>query len=291
MAMTCDRVRELASGFVLGALDAEEMIAVGDHLESCPKPHPEMSDFGGVLPYLAESLEPVAPPAWLRESVMAAAQADLVARRCIAEPSAAPTLTPAAAPAMVVVPSTEAAHAAGGEKASEGELISLAAARISRRRRMMTWTARVAAVLAVVALAGYALVLQGDLDRAQRTTQADASFNYVLTQPDTRTAVMVATDGSEASGLAALRPTGHIIVRLYGLAATTGDQVYVVWLSSDGASPIRVGSFTVDDSGVGYLEVDNVPTSASLRLFVSREPNADVTQPTLPIVVSGTFSL
>ncbi len=49
----------------------------------------------------------------------------------------------------------------------------------------MTWTMRVAAAVAVVALAGYALVLQGDLARAQRATQADASFNYVLTQPDT----------------------------------------------------------------------------------------------------------
>jgi len=150
---------------------------------------------------------------------------------------------------------------------------------------------RVAAVVAVIALAGYALVLQGDLARAQKATQVDASFNYVLTQPDTRTAVMSATDGSGASGLAALRPTGHIIVRLYGLTPTTGDQVYVVWLSSDAGNPIRAGSFTVDDSGTGYLEVDNVPTSSSLRLFVSREPNGNVIQPTLPAVVSGTFSL
>jgi len=282
MAMTCDRVLEVASGFVLGALDASETIAVRDHLESCPRPHPEIDSLGGVLPYLAASLEPVEPPAWLRESVIAAAQADLTARRRIAEPSALP------GPALAAVPKM----AAGGlGEASGAELISLAVARLARRRRVMTWTTRVAAVVAVVALAGYALVLHGDLDRAQRATQADASFNYVLTLPDTRTAVMTATDGSSASGLAALRPTGDIIVRLYGLTATTGDQVYVVWLSRDAGSPTRVGSLTVDDSGVGYLEVVNVPTSSSLGLFVCREPNGNVTQPTGPTIVSGTFSL
>jgi hypothetical protein len=51
----------------------DEMIAVSDHLDSCSQPHPEVDDFGGVLPYIAESLEPVEPPAWLRESVIAAA--------------------------------------------------------------------------------------------------------------------------------------------------------------------------------------------------------------------------
>jgi hypothetical protein len=282
MAMTCDRVREVASGFVLGALDANEMIAVRDHLESCPRPHPEINTLGGVLPCLAGSLEPIEPPAWLRESVMAAAQADLIARRRIAEPSAVQ------APALAAMAETAASSP---EKPSGAELISLAAARLSRRRRVMTWTMRVAAVVAVVALAGYALVLQGDLDRAQRATQVDASFNYVLTLPDTRTAVMTATDGSRASGLAALRPTGHIIVRLYGLTATTGDQVYVVWLNGEAGGPTKVGSFTVDDSGVGYLEVDNVPTSSSLGLFVCREPNGNVTKPTGPTIVSGTFSL
>ncbi|MGA2512065.1 MAG: anti-sigma factor [Candidatus Limnocylindrales bacterium] len=278
MAMTCEHVRDVASGFVLGALDLDEMIAVSDHLESCPGSHPEIEELGGVLPYLAGSLQPIEPPAWLRESVMAAAQADLVARRAVAEQATEPAPAPVALTGRQGTPSGT-------------EPISLAAARFSRRRRVVAWTMRVAAVVAVIALAGYALVLQGDLARAQKATQVDASFNYVLTQPDTRTAVMSATDGSGASGLAALRPTGHIIVRLYGLTPTTGDQVYVVWLSSDAGNPIRAGSFTVDDSGTGYLEVDNVPTSSSLRLFVSREPNGNVIQPTLPAVVSGTFSL
>ncbi|MFI5259510.1 MAG: anti-sigma factor domain-containing protein [Candidatus Limnocylindrales bacterium] len=285
--MTCDRVREYAPGYVLGALDTDDMIAVSDHLAACTKAHPEIDDLGGVLPYLGESLEPVEPPAWLRESVLAAARADLVARRGAGRISLEPVVAPVAA---VAVHPAAMALVSGRGLESEPDIIPLARARSSRRRRILTWTTRVAAAVAVVALAGYALVLQGDLAKAQKVHEEDANINYVLTQPDTRTAVMVATDGSKASGLAALRPTGHIIVRLYDLTATTGDQVYMVWVSSNGGTPTKVGSFPVDDSGTGYLEVDNVPTSASLWIFVCREPNANVTKPTGPMIVSGTVS-
>ena len=140
-------------------------------------------------------------------------------------------------------------------------------------------------------LAGYALVLQGDLDKAKKVQADNAKLNYMWAQPDTLKAVLTASDGSGASGMAALRPTGSIIVNLYGLAPTKGDEVYMVWLTPDNATPIKVGSLTVDDLGNGTLVVDNVPTSSSLWLFVCREPNGKVTRPTGPTVLSGTFSL
>ena len=287
MAMTCDRVRDLASGFVLGALDAREMIAVSDHLDGCRKPHPEVGDLGGVLPYLAESLEPVEPPAWLRESVMAAAKADLAVRRRAGMQSerrvAAPLAEPAVAPVALV--------AQGHGSAPLAEVISLAAVRASRGRRVMTWGTRVAAVVAIVALASYSLLLQGQLADARKAQDRETAILYALTQQDTRTAQLTATDGSRASGIAALRPTGHIIVNLDNLTPTKGDQVYVVWLSRDGGVATKMGYFTVDDSGKGYLEVDNVPTSARLWLFVCREPNRNVTTPSPDMVVSGIISL
>lgn len=290
MAMTCDRVREYAPGYVLGALDTDDMIAVNDHLAACTKPHPEIDDLGGVLPYLGESLEPVEPPAWLRQSVLAAARADLVSRRRAGLVSAAPAEPVPAVAAVAVRPAALSVVAGQGWR-PENDVLPLGRAGVSRRHRIVTWTTRIAAAVAVVVLAGYALVLQGDLAKAQKVHQEDTNLSYLITQPDTRTAVMVATDGSRASGLAALRPTGHVIVRLYNLAPTTGDQIYSVWVSGNDAAPVKVGSFAVDDSGTGYLEVDNVPTSVSLWIFVGKEPNANVTKPTGPMVVSGSVSL
>lgn len=288
MTISCDRVRELAPGFVLGALDADEMIAVSDHLDTCPERHPEVDELGGVLPYLAESLQPVEPPVWLRESVIAAARVDLVASRRLGKLSehglVDPVVAPASAPAAL-----SAAAEPGRLEAAAGQLVSLA--RASRRRRFLTWTMRVAAVVAVVTLAGAGIVVQGDLSMALKAQTEDAKINNALTQNDTRTAVMSGVGGSKAGGIAALMPTGHIIVKLYGLAATKNDQVYVVWLTTEQGGPTKVGSFTPDDNGVGYLEVDNVPTSASLWLYVSMEPNNNVTQPTGPTIVSGMVTI
>jgi hypothetical protein len=275
--MTCDRVRELAPGFVLGALETQEMFAVSEHLDTCPQPHPEIDDLGGVLPYIAESLAPIEPPAWLRESVIAAARADLATRR-----RTAPVVLPSPAPAEELEPEISSVPAA--------QIIPFSHVRASRRRQALTWATRVAAAIVVVALAGYAVILQGDLDKAKRSQAADANLNYIWAQPDTLKAVLTASDGSNASGMAALRPTGHIIVRVHDLAASGGDEVYTVWLSSGGGAPVKAGNFNVDDSGSGGLEVDNVSTSANLWVFVCREPNGNVTKPTGPMVVSGTLS-
>jgi len=285
MTMTCDRVRELASGYVLGALDAEEMLDIADHLDSCRLGHPEVDEFGGVLPYLAASLEPVEPPAWLRESVIAAAKADLVARRRVGKPSERRIAEPVAIPAAV--PSASASGAA----AETGQVLSLAAARRSRRRRVMTWTTRVAAAVAILVLTGTGIIVQGNLAKALKAQSEDSKITYYLGQNDARTAVMSATGGSKAGGIAILMPTGHVIVKLYGLTPTKNDQVYMVWLTTDKGGPTKVGSFTVDDTGIGYLEVDNVPTSASLWLYVSKEANDKATQPRGQIIVSGTVSL
>jgi hypothetical protein len=258
------------------------MIAVSDHLDTCSQPHPEVDDFGGVMPYIAESLDPVEPPAWLRESVISAARADLVARRRVGKPSEHRVVESVAIPVV--------ADAQGTESAPVGRIVSLAAARISRHRRILTWTMRAAAAVVILALSVNTVALQGELAKARKIQSEDASINYAITQ-GARTASLTAVDSSSASGLAVLRTSGNIQVRLHGLTATKADQVYMVWLSSDGGTPARVGWLTADDSGEGYLTVDKVPTSASLWIFVCKEPNSNVTKPTGLIVVSGTFAL
>ena len=280
--MTCDRVRELASGFVLGALDTREMIAVADHLDSCAQDHPEIDEFGGVLPYLAESLEPVEPPTWLRESVIAAAKADLAATRRIGLPSERRVYEPVA----LLVPMT-----APEEAAAPSAIASIAKARVSRRRRALTWSMRVAAAVAIVVLTGTGVVVQGNLDKAAKSQTEDSKIVYALKDNQTRSAAMSAPGSSKIAGIALLMPTGHIILKMYALAPTRNDEVYTVWLTTDKGGPIKVGSFTPEDTGGGFLEVYNVPTSANVWVFVSKEPNDKGTVRTGPIIASGVISL
>jgi anti-sigma-K factor RskA len=281
MAMTCDRVRELASGFVLGALEPDEMAAVRHHVDHCRKPHQELAELGGILPYLAVAPEPVEPPTWLRGSVIAAVKADLQARQPVAKPTERRVLEPVAAAATTSTPPTH----------PEATIISLDAALRSRSSRAATWITRIAAAVAVVALAGYAVAIQGDLNKAKQDQSHLAAVINVIGQSDTIKVSLIDTEGKGANGFVALRPNGHVIVNLNSLAVTHGDQIYMVWLTGANNVPVKVGAFTVGDDGKGWVEVQNVSTSASMWITVCREPNSNVTKPTGPTILIGTISL
>lgn len=283
MAIACDHVRNLASGFVLGALDPAEMAAVREHLEGCSRSHPELRELGGVLPYLGGSLEPVEPSAGLRAAVLAAARADLAARRseALAPVTTAPARArPETTPMLTVVEPTRAAR-----------VISLASVRVLRTRRTAVWFSRVAAAVAIVGLVGYAVAVQGDLSKYQKSQDHTNAVYYAMQQHGSRSALLTPEDGNKGAGEAVLMQSGHVIVNLHGLVPTKGDEVYMVWFSADSGSSTKAGWFTVDNFGEGYLEIDNVTTSATLWVQVCREPNSDVTKPTGPTIVTGTISL
>lgn len=282
MTMTCERVRELASGFVLGALEPDEMIAVQGHLDGCDRPHPEIDELGGVVPYLAQALAPIEPPDWLRESVIAAARADSPVRRRLGKVTEhhITELAPAVEPALAAEPASAANVVASSAAATPANMVSLRGRIWVRRARIATWTSRVAAAVLVVALAGYAFVVQNE--RSKQFLPAPQPSDQV-------TALAPAASGSNAAGWAVLQQTGHIFLSLNNLPATTGDQAYVVWAVANG-SVTKVGSFTVDASGWAQLEYDNVSSSSSLWLAIRLEANGQVATPTGPVILSGLLS-
>jgi hypothetical protein len=276
MAIACDRVRDLAPGFVLEALDAADMAALREHLSTCPKPHSELREMGGVVPYLGGSLDPVEPPKHLRAAVMAAAQADLRARS--AEKAAPAVVAPETAPVLTVIKPVRSAG-----------VVSLARVRALRTRRAATWITRVAAAVVIVGLVGHAVAVQGDLNHAHDAQATTNNFYDILDQPGARSAVLAPEAGRKGAGDAVLLPSGHVEVLLHGLAPTKGDEVYMVWSSVDSGAVTKAGWFTVDDTGVGYLKMDNVPPSDSLWLMVCHEPDSGVVKPTGPVIVTGTI--
>ena len=285
MTFACDQVQDLASGFVLGALDAAEMAAVREHLSTCHNSHPELCEMGGVLPYVGGSLAPVEPPRHLRAAVLAAVQADMRARSA---ENATISVTPAIAEPVAVELDRAPVLTVLKPQPSAG-VISIARLRLLRTRRAVVWATRVAAAVAIISLVGYAVAVQGDLAKAHEAQDhTNAILNY-LQVPGARSAVLTPQGGNKGAGDAVLLPSGHVVVLLHGLAATTGDEVYTVWLSADSGAITNAGSFTVDDQGEGFLHMINVPPSDSLWVMVCREPNANVQKPTGPAVVSGTI--
>lgn len=267
--LTCDDVRELAGGFVLGALDPAEDAAVRAHLVSCADLHEEIAELGSVLPVLQASVPQVEPSAGLKSRLMAAAAADLAGDL---PARADPTSTSLRGAAPIATFPTEAERDA----------------RAARRSTMSTWGLRIAAVLVIGVLGAWNVLLQGQLD-ASRTYETNVAAVLELAgEVGSATAVLAPTRGSEAAGVAAVGADGTMAVAMRDLAPTAGSEVYEVWMIGGDGVPVALGGFTVGSAGIGYFEGAGVPASPGIVLALTKEPAPGATAPTTDPVSLGT---
>ena len=265
--LTCDEVRELAGAYVLGALDAVDEVAVRAHLASCSQAHEEIAELGAAIPALIETIPMVEPPAGLKARIMAAAAEDLAAR---GTPSPSPAVGPRTGPAT-----TPPAFPSAVERSA-------------RRARPSTgtWLVRIAAVLAIVALGGWNLLLQGDLSAAQQHEQRVAIVLDMAAQAGSRTAIL-AGDGGTGSGLAAVDANGNMALAMRELAPTSGNAVYEAWMIAGDGVPVPLGSFRVGNAGTAYFEGSGVPAADGIILALTLEPGPGATTPTAPVISKG----
>lgn len=266
--MSCDQVRDLLPAYVLGALERDDEAVVGEHLATCQL-HSEAAELGGVVPHLAESLDPVEPPAALRGRIMALAAADLEARRTpdAATTRAAPTPVPSLA---------------------EG---------LRRPRLQLSWGfgLQAAAVLVVVVLGAWNFNLQGRVGALEADVAAarayETAINGVLaaaTAPGSQTVVLGPGEGFASSGLAAVRADGSIVMVMRGLDPTVGSEVYEAWVIVGSDAPRPIGDFRVAAAGTASFTSGATTPTAGAVLAVTREPGPGATTPTLPIISLGT---
>jgi hypothetical protein len=283
--LTCDAVRDLAASFVLGALDADESHAVRVHLATCPNPHPELVELGGVLPALDASVPLVEPPAALKGRIMAAAAADLEARRADVGSTVATPVATTAATAATPVATTAASAPIPFPTGAEREERPVAAA---RRPFPLRWALGIAAVLAIALLGGLNLQLQSQLRDAQAFERQVAAVLDAANRPGALTAVLRSTTTGGPSGLAAVTSDGVARFAMRDLTPTTGTQVYEAWVIVGSQAPVALGGVQVGTDGVGYLEADGLPTDDGIVLAFTREPGPGATAPSSAPVLVGT---
>jgi hypothetical protein len=272
--LTCDEVRDLAASFVLDALPEAEMAAVREHLATCAEPHPEVAELGGVVPVLQASVRPMDPPAALKDRIMAAAAADLEARRqAEAAPQPAPTARTVGAPTTPLSTPTAAA-----------EPVPIGRARQPR----WSWALGIAAVLVIVLLGASNLSLRSELNAAQEYQQQVASVLDAARQPGALTVVMTTTSGQGPNGIAAVTTDGQMRIAMRDLEPTTGNEVYEAWVILPDTAPAPLGGFPVGTSGSGYLEAAGLPTQPGMVLALTREPGPGATAPSSDPVSVGT---
>ena len=276
--LTCDEARDLAAGFVLGALAPDEMVAVREHLATCAEAHPEFEELGGVVPYLADSLEPVEPPAALGSRILAAITAE-AAGRSVVEP-APPVATPVPTPAAPV-------ERAAATATPTPAVVDLSAER-ARRRSPLVWIAGIAAVLLIVGLGAWNVALRQDLGTAQAYAAAVDEVLALAGTTGGQAAILAPDVAGGPSGIAAVGADGQVKLALRGLAATSGSQVYEAWvIGPDPATPVAIGSFTPDAQGFGTLATTTTSGAAGVTIALTLEPTAGRTSPTPPVISSG----
>ncbi len=273
--MTHDEARDLAGGYVLGALDRAEEAAVRAHLETCDQPHPEFAALGGVVPALLE-LDPselVEPPASLRDRIMAAAAADARVEGAVR-----------AAPATTEPAGREPERLVAFPRATDRT--APAPRRIAAASRF-DWAFRIAAVIAIVAAGAWGLTVQGQLDRAHAYDQAIAAVVQAAGQPGAKTVVLSPGKGFQTSGIAAVQADGSVVLAMRDLQPTSGAQVYTAWVIVGSNAPVPVGDFPQPSGGNAAMTTKPATTPAGATIALTLEPNAGNTAPKGQIVSAG----
>jgi anti-sigma-K factor RskA len=259
MTMTCEEIRELAPSFVLGALEESELRTVRDHLATCPEVHEEFAALGSVVVHLAESVDLVEPPAGLRARVLGAAAAEIAAR---SETRPGATVS--------------------------GPRIALPRSPDRTRRWALrpVWLVGLAAALAIVALGAWNLGLQADLSDARAFREHVGEVLAIARTQGATVAVLMSTEPGANSGFMAVGADGRAAIVVSGLPATTGNEVYELWVIVGSNPPAPVGALT-QSGALAFLTgaVGPVPPGATVAL--TREPAPNATTPTLPIVSKG----
>jgi hypothetical protein len=229
--MDCDQVRGQLDAYAVGALDPDEQWAIEHHLEGCPDCR-ELADrlvaTANLLPLALATASRVAPPAGLKERVLASVPAKAL---------------PAAEPDRLERPESRA-----------------------RRRFWNSRTLAVAAALALLVVSlvlGVRLSQALDREEAVReqvrevfTQQQELVLEVVDSDQTQRVILRAVSDDSNAYGKLYTRSDlPHVVVMAARLPAPPEGQGYHLWLTKDGKTELA-GVLMLNDQGFGLVTFD-----------------------------------
>ena len=264
-----EAVAELLPAYAIGALDADDLAVVEEHLEGgCADCDRELGDWGQLVDRLAEPVEPVAPSPVTRARVLAA-----VGREAGRETSPR-TRRGAGAPFwLALAASLVALLLAGWATLRLGEVRSELA-------RTAAGGERTAASLAAT---------RADLDRARTEIARVSASLPIVASPVARSIVLAGLPPApRAGGTTVVDPrTGAALFYAHALPAPAPGKTYELWYITAGG-PVAAGVFDVDAKGDGALRIEEVPDpELVLAWAVTLEPAGGVPQPTGEMVLKG----
>jgi hypothetical protein len=242
---------ELAVGHALGALEPEDEQSFVGHLHECAQCGRTLADMEAVAAQLAYGAEAAQPPPSLLESIMTEVRAS---NRVVAVPQQ-PTRVTALRPR-------------------------------TRRWAERSWLATAAALVLVVALAGWNVQLRADNAAKSRALAARDGYLSAVTDPTTKSVSLTSVDARAARAQVLVQGArAWLVVDGFEQNDTT-KQVYVLWkISGNTLTPVR--TFDVVHEGPNFIDAGEIAPAATDTFAVSIEKGR--TMPAKPgtVVVSA----
>ena len=247
--MTHEEFQDVAALDAIGAASPDEERELGEHLAGCADCRRVRDEYGEAVTLLARGLDPVAPPAELRERVVAAEAEDNVvdARRRFGN---AWWLATAATLFLALWGWRELAMRVEREKVSSQQ---------AEIRRLAEENARL----------------------AQRNDKLNAEMSALASRDTQQIALSGQQVAPAASARVFLEPDKRrAVVFFYNLPANAKDKSYQLWIIA-GDKPRSAGVFDAGRNGNATISIENLPVSTEIKaLAVTLEPRGGVTQPT-----------
>lgn len=251
--LTCDQTQDLLGAFVLDSLDPRQEIEVRSHLESCAACRDEAEELRAAAMSIGEAVEPVAPPAQLREQIM----------REIRQPRLE----------RVVVP--------------------LEPARAWWARPRAAWSVAALAAVLMLAAGGWGLSehLSAQGLRSPGTLVATAlnPVDRLIASGQAQVVPLTPTSGTVARAAVVTDPvTGVTYLLLLGVPVLHSDQAYTLWymsLHEGSLKAIAVGDMTRP----GAYRMPRSP-KGFLKIAITKEPAPHDSVPRGPVLMEATLA-
>ncbi len=251
---THDEIQELIPAYALGALDADETTRIQAHVVSCDRCARVLEEYRSVADSLALAVPLIEPPADLKTRTL----------RGAVEQNA---------PAVQSLPR------------------KLRAQPLSWWQRLGLAPALAGAALVVALLAFGWNTWQTMQLNQQLAAQRDLMTVIAYTQGNALTIRGTAL-ASQAVGRLYVDPDASVAALVtVNLPPLSPDKVYQVWLTDANGQKMSGGTFTVDQTGNGWLLV-RAPQhlDAYTQVVVTTEPRGGSLAPTTPPLLSATLS-
>lgn len=267
--MTHENYKELLAARALSALDATDARVLAIHLESCVQCQAEISEIEDAAALLAFEVEPLEPPAHIREQILASVRAERLQTQL-------------------------GDHALPDVSQAEGNVLTFERPRRNVWSSLGSFGALAATVVFVAMIIALVLLWQKnrasqrelarveeEMRQVQTQVARERAMGELLTSPDAHMARLTGTNVAPAArAMLAYDKTGHAMLMAKGLPRAPEGMAYQLWYIKDNKKmPGKV--FTTDATGNGMLE-DQIPATArdAAVFAITLEPKAGVEVPT-----------